>query len=69
MNNRIPVNSTIMWRQLAYKMTLKVRGQAIYVPTWFVAIETTDGKTRIELVNGFTNRIVTNSVVQTVENQ
>lgn len=68
-NNRIPVNSTIMWRQLAYKMTLKVRGQAIYVPTWFVAIETTDGKTRIELVNGFTNRIVTNSVVQTVENQ
>lgn len=68
-NNRIPVNSTIMWRQLAYKMTLKVRGQAIYVPTWFVAIETTDGKTRIELVNGFTNRIMTNSVVQTVENQ
>lgn len=68
-NNRIPVNSKILWCQLAYKMTLKVRGQSIYVPTWFVSIETPDGKVRTEIVNGFTNRIMTNAVVQTVENK
>lgn len=68
-NNRIPINSQILWRQLAYKMTLKVRGQVIYVPTWFVSIETPDGKIRTEMVNGFTNRIITNTVVQTVENK
>lgn len=68
-NNRIPVNSVILWRKLAYKMTLKVRGQGIYVPTWFIAIETPDKKVRTEMVNGFTNRIITNSVIQTVEDQ
>ncbi|MHC5268220.1 two-component system regulatory protein YycI [Enterococcus sp. LJL98] len=68
-NNRIPVNSTIVSRKLAYKMTLKVRGQGIYVPTWFVAIETPDQKVRTEMVNGFTNRIITNTTIQTVEDQ
>ncbi len=68
-NSKIPSNSKIISRELMYKMTIKIRGQNIYVPTWFVTIETTDGKVRVEQVNGFTNRIVTNSIVQTVENK
>lgn len=68
-NSKIPSNSKILSRELVYKMTMKVRGKNIYVPTWFVAIETNDGKIRVEQVNGFTSRIVTNSIVQTVENK
>ncbi|HIZ54069.1 two-component system regulatory protein YycI [Enterococcus eurekensis] len=66
-NNQIPSNSKILWRQLAYKMTLIVRGQAIFVPTWFIEIETSDHEIKTEMVNAFTNRIITNSVVATVE--
>lgn len=68
-NNQIPSNSKILWRQLAYKMTLIVRGQAIFVPTWFIEIETNDHEIKTEMVNAFTNRIITNSVVATVEDQ
>lgn len=68
-NNQIPSNSKILWRQLAYKMTLIVRGQAILVPTWFIEIETSDQEIKTEMVNAFTNRIITNSVVATVEDQ
>ena len=66
-NNKIPANATIKWQQLAYTLTLKVRGKNVYVPAWFVAIETEDG-VHVEQVNALTNRIVTNSTVQTVEN-
>lgn len=66
-NNQIPSNSKILWRQLAYKMTLIVRGQAIFVPTWFIEIETSNHEIKTEMVNAFTNRIITNSVVATVE--
>lgn len=68
-NSKIPSNSKILSRELVYKMTMRVRGKNIYVPTWFVTIETNDGKIRVEQVNGFTNRIITNSIVQTVENK
>ncbi|AYW45471.1 two-component system regulatory protein YycI [Tetragenococcus koreensis] len=67
-NNKIPNNSEIKWRHLAYTLTLQVRGQNVYVPAWFVAIEDEDGQTQVERVNALTNRIITNSTVQTVEN-
>ncbi|MEG0294484.1 two-component system regulatory protein YycI [Enterococcus sp.] len=68
-NNQIPPNSKILWRKLAYKMTLIVRGQAIFVPTWFIQIETNNNEVKTEMVNAFTNRIITNSVIATVEDQ
>lgn len=67
-NNKIPAKSTIKWQQLAYTLTLKVRGQYVYVPAWFVAIVTDDNSLQIEQVNALTNRVITNSTVQTVEN-
>ncbi|MDN6266096.1 MAG: two-component system regulatory protein YycI [Tetragenococcus halophilus] len=67
-NNKIPSGSEIKWRHLAYTLNLKVRGQNVYVPAWFVAIEDEDGQTQIEKVNALTNRIITNTTVQTVEN-
>ncbi|MDN6640189.1 MAG: two-component system regulatory protein YycI [Tetragenococcus sp.] len=67
-NNKIPNDSEIKWRHLAYTLTLKVRGQNVYVPAWFVAIEDEDGQVQVEKVNALANRIITNSTVQTVEN-
>ncbi|WP_207941348.1 hypothetical protein DOK78_001165 [Enterococcus sp. DIV2402] len=67
-NNKIPSNSTLKWQQLAYTLTLKVRGKNVYVPAWFVAIETPDETVQIERVNALTNRIITNTTVRTVEN-
>ncbi|AYW47008.1 hypothetical protein C7K38_00645 [Tetragenococcus osmophilus] len=67
-NNKIPNDSEIKWSHLAYTLTLKVRGQNVYVPAWTVAIEDEDGQTQIEKVNALTNRVITNSSVQTVEN-
>ncbi|WP_414842086.1 two-component system regulatory protein YycI [Enterococcus saccharolyticus] len=67
-NNKIPSNATLKWQQLAYTLTLKVRGKNVYVPAWFVAIETPDETVQIERVNALTNRIITNTTVRIVEN-
>ncbi|GMA46701.1 hypothetical protein GCM10025854_09510 [Tetragenococcus muriaticus] len=67
-NNKIPNDSEIVWSHLAYTLTLKVRGQNVYIPAWIVAVEDEDGQTQIEKVNALTNCVITNSSVQTVEN-
>lgn len=41
-NNKISRGSKILWRQLAYSCILKVREKNVYVPVWYVAIETPD---------------------------
>lgn len=70
LNNKIPSQSTILWIQLAYTMILKVGEKNVYIPAWFVAIQTdSDEKNiQIESVNAFSNRIITNNAVQKVEN-
>jgi len=67
-NNKIPADATLKWRQLAYTLILDVRGKNVYVPAWFVAVETEDAGVQIESVNAFTNRVITNNTVQSVEN-
>ncbi len=67
-NNRIAKKATIEWIQLAYTLILNVRGQNVYVPAWFVSIEKADKSTQTEIVNAFSNRIITNAAVRKVEN-
>lgn len=67
-NNRLPVKSTIEWAQLAYTLILNVRGQNVYIPAWIVSIEKADNSHQLEVVNAFSNRIITNSSVRKVEN-
>ena len=67
-NNKIPGDAVLKWRQLAYTLILDVRGKNVYVPAWFVAVETEDNGLQIESVNAFTNRVITNNTVQSVEN-
>ncbi len=66
-NNKIPRGSKILWRQLAYSCILKVREKNVYVPIWYVAIETADKVTQVESVNAFSNTIVTNNTIPKVE--
>lgn len=67
-NNKLLKNDQILWRKLAYTLILQVRGKNVYIPAWFIAIKHDDGKTEIEVVNAFRNRIITNSTVRKVEN-
>lgn len=67
-NNRIAKKSKIEWIQLAYTLILNVRGQNVYVPAWFVAMEKADKSKQVEIVNAFSNRIITNASVRKVEN-
>lgn len=65
-NNRIPPKSKIVWRQLAYTLSLQFRGTNVYIPVWFVAIDT-GSSLQVEKVNAITNRVFTNTPVQKVE--
>lgn len=66
-NNKISRGSKILWRQLAYSCILKVREKNVYVPVWYVAIETPDKSIQVESVNAFSNTIVTNNMIPKVE--
>ncbi|EOT47190.1 MULTISPECIES: two-component system regulatory protein YycI [Enterococcus] len=67
-NNRLPAKSTIEWAQLAYTLILNVRGQNVYIPAWIVSVKKADNSRQLEVVNAFSNRIITNSSVRKVEN-
>ncbi|EMF0068257.1 two-component system regulatory protein YycI [Enterococcus hirae] len=66
-NNKISRGSKILWRQLAYSCILKVREKNVYVPVWYVAIETPVKSIQVESVNAFSNTIVTNNTIPKVE--
>ncbi len=65
-NNRIPPKSTIAWRQLVYTLSLQFRGTNVYIPAWFIAVDT-GSSLQVEKVNAITNRVFTNNPVQKVE--
>lgn len=67
-NNKLPQKSKILWSELFYTMILQVRGKNVYVPAWFIAIETGQSNVQVEVVNAFSNRIITNNQLQKVEN-
>lgn len=68
-NNKIPSGSKITWSELAYTRSLQVREKNVYVPVWFIAIETSNNNVQVESVNALSNTIVTNNVIPKVENQ
>lgn len=68
-NNKISSGSKILWRKLAYTRILKVREKNVYVPVWYIAIETNDKSVQIETVNALNNTIITNNAVPKVEDQ
>ncbi len=68
-NSRIPNDSTINWARLGYYRAFKVRGKNVYVPVWFVAIETKKNSTsQIEQVNAISNTVISGSSIAEVKN-
>ncbi|KAF1299619.1 hypothetical protein BAU15_02960 [Enterococcus sp. JM4C] len=66
-NNRIPSGAKIKWSQLAYSRILKVREKNVYVPVWFIAIETNEKTLQVESVNAISNTITTNAIVPKIK--
>lgn len=67
-NNKLPTNSKITKTLLAYSQTLEVREKNVFVPVWFVWIESSDKTVQIERVNALNNTIVTSNYLPKVEN-
>ncbi|MEI5992794.1 two-component system regulatory protein YycI [Candidatus Enterococcus mansonii] len=67
-NNKIPSNSRITFRKLAYSRIYKIREKNVYVPVWFVGIKSKENNLQIEQVNAMSNTIITNNTVPKVEN-
>lgn len=68
-NNKIPSNTKIVFRKLAYTRIYKIREKNVYVPVWFIGIKPNDANIQIEQVNAMSNTIITNTTVPKVENQ
>ncbi|WP_430603679.1 hypothetical protein IGJ02_001249 [Enterococcus sp. DIV0724b] len=68
-NNKIPSNAKISFRELAYTRIYKIREKNVYVPVWFVGIKSSGSNLQIEQVNAMSNTIITNNTVPKVENQ
>ncbi|EOH99606.1 hypothetical protein UAW_00758 [Enterococcus haemoperoxidus ATCC BAA-382] len=68
-NNKIPSNAKISFRELAYTRIYKIREKNVYVPVWFVGVKSSGSNLQIEQVNAMSNTIITNNTVPKVENQ
>lgn len=68
-NNKIPSNTKILFRELAYTRIYKIREKNVYVPVWFIGIKSNESNIQIEQVNAMSNTIITNNTVPKVENQ
>ena len=62
MSNRIPSESAITDTQLAYTRIFTVRGKNVYIPAWFVWIESSKKNVRVERVNAFSNSVIAPNV-------
>lgn len=57
--SEIPDNSKIMWTKYAYSKLLTVKGNVIYIPTWFVEVKNRSTKiSTIKTVNAFNGTII-----------
>lgn len=65
-SNRLSNDSEIVWTQLAYSRIMQVREKNVYVPVWFVALETSSNTLQIESVNAISNSVITTSSIPRV---
>lgn len=62
MNMKLPGESKIKWTQLAYTRIFTAQNKNVYIPVWFVAIQTNKSSVQVERVNAFTNTILSSNV-------
>ncbi|MGX7059580.1 two-component system regulatory protein YycI [Vagococcus humatus] len=64
LSNKIPKDARLNNIKLGYTRIFSVRGKNVYIPAWFVWIETSKKNSQIERVNAFTNSIISTSVTE-----
>jgi len=65
-NNRIQPGDKVKWIHLGYSRIFSVRGKNVYIPAWFVSVETSKNATQTERVNAFTNAVISSSVSEVI---
>lgn len=61
-NNRLQPGSKIKWTNLSYTRIFTVRGKNVYIPAWFVAVETNKNPVQVERVNAFSSAIISANI-------
>ena len=61
-NNRLPAGNKIKWIELGYTRIFTVREKNVYIPAWFVAVETNKNNVQVERVNAFSNAILSSNI-------
>lgn len=61
-NNRLQPSNKIKWINLAYTRIFTVRGKNVYIPAWFVAVESNKNSVQIERVNAFSSAVISSNI-------
>lgn len=61
-NNRLQPGTTIKGIDLGYTRIFTVRGKNVYIPAWFVTLETSKEMRQTERVNAFTSAVISSGV-------
>lgn len=61
-NNRLQSGNTVKWIELGYTWIFTVREKNIYIPAWFIAVESNKNNLQVERVNAFTNTVISSNV-------
>lgn len=61
-NNKLQSGNKIKWIELGYTRIFTVREKHVYIPAWFVAVETNKNNVQVERVNAFSNAILSSNV-------
>lgn len=62
LNNKLPSDSIIQGTLLAYSSIFTVQEKIVYIPVWFVAVETHKDMIQIERVNAFNSMVLSQGV-------
>ena len=61
-NNRLQSGSKIKWIELGYTRIFTVREKNVYIPAWFVAVESNKNNIQVEKVNAFSSAIISSNI-------
>lgn len=61
-NNRLQSGNKIKWIELGYTRIFTVREKNVYIPAWFVAVESNKNNVQVEKVNAFSSAIISSNV-------
>ncbi|HCM90375.1 MULTISPECIES: two-component system regulatory protein YycI [Vagococcus] len=61
-NNSLQPGSKIKWIDLGYTRIFTIRGKNVYVPAWFIAVESSKNSVKTERVDAFSGSIISSNV-------